>query len=132
MQHLSCLRGGFGMLRQCDSSASLWWSSWLLLQPSQQIRREVYSTGVAVSDYDNDGYEDIFVAGFGRNTLYHNNGDGTFTDVTDSAGVAGGGWSTSAAWLDYDKDGRLDLIVIRYLAWDFKDVYCGEHRPGYR
>ena len=91
-----------------------------------------YSTGVAVGDYDNDGYEDVFVAGYGRNSLYHNNGDGTFTDVTDSAGLGGGGWSTSAAWVDYDNDGRLDLIVIRYLAWNFKDVYCGEHRPGYR
>ena len=91
-----------------------------------------YSTGVAVGDYDNDGYEDLFVAGYGRNSLYHNNGDGTFTDVTDSAGLGGGGWSTSAAWVDYDNDGRLDLIVIRYLAWNFKDVYCGEHRPGYR
>jgi len=91
-----------------------------------------YSTGVAVADYDNDGREDIFVAGFGRNTLYHNNGDGTFTDVTDQAGVAGGGWSTSAAWLDYDKDGRLDLIVARYIEWTFSDIYCGEHREGYR
>jgi len=91
-----------------------------------------YSTGVAVADYDNDGHEDIFVAGFGRNTLYHNNGDGTFTDVTDQAGVAGGGWSTSAAWLDYDKDGRLDLIVARYIEWTFSDIYCGEHREGYR
>jgi len=91
-----------------------------------------YATGVAVSDYDNDGHEDIFVAGFGRNTLYHNNGDGTFTDVTDKAGVAGGGWSTSAAWFDYDKDGRLDLIVARYMEWTFSDIYCGEHREGYR
>jgi hypothetical protein len=91
-----------------------------------------YSTGVAVGDYDNDGYEDIFVAGFGRNTLYHNNGDGTFTDVTDKAGVGGGGWSTSAAWVDYDRDGRLDLVVARYMEWTFSDIYCGEHREGYR
>jgi hypothetical protein len=91
-----------------------------------------YSTGVAVADYDNDGYEDIFVAGFGRNTLYHNNGDGTFTDVTDKAGVGGGGWSTSAAWVDYDRDGRLDLVVARYMEWTFSDIYCGEHREGYR
>ena len=86
-----------------------------------------YSTGVAVGDYDNDGYEDLFVAGYGRNTLYHNNGDGTFTDVTDNAGVAGSGWSTSAAWVDYDNDGSLDLIVARYMEWDFDDIYCG-HR----
>jgi hypothetical protein len=91
-----------------------------------------YSTGVAVGDYDNDGYEDLFVAGYGRSTLYHNNGDGTFADVTDSAGVAGSGWATSAAWVDYDNDGRLDLVVARYLQWDFDDIYCGEHKPGYR
>src|SRR5579885_2870123 len=66
-----------------------------------------YSTGVAVGDYDNDGYEDLFVAGYGHSTLYHNNGDGTFTDVTVSAGVGGSGWMTSAAWVDYDNDGRL-------------------------
>ena len=96
------------------------------------LRGKGYSTGVAVADYDNDGYEDIFVAGFGRNTLYHNNGDGTFTDVTDSAGLAGGGWSTSAAWLDYDRDGRLDLVVARYMEWTFNDIYCGEHHEGYR
>ena len=91
-----------------------------------------YSTGVAVGDYDNDGYEDLFVAGYGRNTLYHNNGNGTFTDVTDAAGVTGSGWATSAAWLDYDNDGRLDLVVARYMQWDFDDIYCGERRPGYR
>lgn len=91
-----------------------------------------YSTGVAIGDYDNDGYEDIFVAGYGHNTLYHNNGDGTFTDVTASAGVAGSGWSTSAAWVDYDNDGRLDLVVARYMVWNFEDIYCGERRPGYR
>ena len=78
-----------------------------------------YSTGVAVGDYDNDGYEDLFVAGYGRSTLYHNRGDGIFTDVTDSAGVAGSGWATSAAWVDYDNDGRLDLVVARYMEWDF-------------
>src|SRR5271156_6073338 len=70
-----------------------------------------YSTGVAVGDYDNDGYEDLFVAGYGHSTLYHNNGNGTFTDVTAAAGVAGSGWATSAAWVDIDNDGRLDLIV---------------------
>jgi hypothetical protein len=91
-----------------------------------------YSTGVAVGDYDNDGHEDLFVAGYGRNTLYHNNGDGTFTDVTESAGVAGSGWSTSAAWVDYDNDGLLDLVVARYMEWDFRDIYCGEHKEGYR
>ena len=91
-----------------------------------------YSTGVAVGDYDNDGYDDLFVAGFGQSTLYHNNGDGTFTDVTASAGVAGSGWATSAAWVDYDNDGRLDLVVTRYMDWTFKDIYCGEREAGYR
>ncbi|HET6180446.1 MAG TPA: CRTAC1 family protein [Candidatus Sulfotelmatobacter sp.] len=91
-----------------------------------------YSTGVAVGDYDNDGFDDLFVAGFGHSTLYHNNGDGTFTDVTATAGVAGSGWATSAAWVDYDNDGRLDLIVARYMVWDFDDIYCGHREEGFR
>ena len=91
-----------------------------------------YSTGVAVGDYDNDGFEDLFVAGYGRSTLYHNNGDGTFTDVTAAAGVAGSGWMTSAAWVDYDNDGRLDLVVARYMQWDFDDIYCGNQKEGLR
>lgn len=91
-----------------------------------------YGMGVAVGDYDNDGFEDLFVAGYGGNHLYHNNGNGTFTDVTDKAGVAGGGWSTSAAWVDLDGDGLLDLVVVRYLQWDFNDIWCGERKQGYR
>ncbi len=91
-----------------------------------------YSTGVAVGDYDNDGFEDLFVAGYGRGTLYHNNGNGTFTEVTDKAGVAGSGWMTSAAWVDYDNDGRLDLVVARYMQWDFDDIYCGHREEGFR
>jgi len=91
-----------------------------------------YSTGVAVGDYDNDGFEDLFVAGYGHSTLYHNNGDGTFTDVTSAAGVAGSGWMTSAAWVDYDNDGRLDLVVARYMQWDFDDIYCGHREEGLR
>ena len=88
--------------------------------------------GVAVGDYDNDGNEDLFVTAYGGNKLYHNNGDGTFTDVTAQAGVGGSGWSTSAAWVDLDGDGLLDLIVLRYVQWDFDDLWCGEHRAGYR
>jgi enediyne biosynthesis protein E4 len=91
-----------------------------------------YGMGVAVADYDNDGYEDVFVTAYGGNRLYHNNGDCTFTDVTDKAGVAGSGWSTSATWVDLDNDGLLDLVVERYVTWDWEDVYCGEHREGYR
>ena len=91
-----------------------------------------YGMGVAVGDYDNDGYEDLYVTAYGGNKLYHNNGDGTFTDVTEKAGVAGSGWSTSAAWVDLDNDGLLDLVVLRYVQWDFDETWCGEHREGYR
>ena len=91
-----------------------------------------YGMGVAVGDYDNDGYEDLYVTAYGGNKLYHNNGDGTFTDVTEKAGVGGSGWSTSAAWVDLDGDGLLDLVVVRYLQWDFDDIWCGQHKEGYR
>lgn len=84
-----------------------------------------YGMGVAVGDYDNDGYEDLFVTSLGGNHLYHNNGNGTFSDVTKHAGVGGGGWSTSAAWVDLDGDGYLDLVVLRYILWDWDDVWCG-------
>jgi enediyne biosynthesis protein E4 len=91
-----------------------------------------YGMGAAVADYDNDGYEDLFVTAYGSNRLYHNNGDCTFTDVTEKAGVAGSGWSTSATWVDLNNDGLLDLVVARYVTWDWNDVWCGEHREGYR
>ena len=71
-----------------------------------------YGMGVAVGDYDNDGFEDLYVTAYGGNKLYHNNGDGSFTDVTEKAGVGGSGWSTSAAWVDLDNDGLLDLVVL--------------------
>ena len=96
------------------------------------LKGEGYGMGVAVGDYDNDGYEDLYVTAYGGNWLYHNNGNGTFTDVTEKAGAGGSGWSTSAAWIDLDGDGLLDLIVLRYLEWDFDDVWCGEHKEGYR
>jgi hypothetical protein len=90
-----------------------------------------YSMGVAVGDYDNDGFEDLYVTGFGGNVLYHNNGNGTFTDVTEKAGVKGGGWSASAGFFDYDNDGRLDLFVTRYVDWTIKtNRYCGERPPN--
>ncbi|MGA7525546.1 MAG: CRTAC1 family protein [Acidobacteriaceae bacterium] len=91
-----------------------------------------YDMGIAVGDYDNDGYEDIYVTGYGGNHLYHNNGNCTFTDVTKQAGVGGSGWSSSAAWVDLDNDGLLDLVVARYVTWDWNDVWCGEHLPGRR
>jgi hypothetical protein len=84
-----------------------------------------YGYGVAAADYDNDGYEDLYVTGFGGNRLYHNNGNCTFTDVTEKAGVGGSGWSSSAVWVDLDNDGLLDLVVLRYVTWDWEDLYCG-------
>jgi enediyne biosynthesis protein E4 len=77
-----------------------------------------YGMGVAVGDYDNDGNSDLYVTSYGKNILYRNNGDGTFTDVTAKAGVAAGGWSVSAGFFDYDNDGHLDLFVTRYMDWD--------------
>ena len=91
-----------------------------------------YGMGVAVADYDNDGFEDLYVTQYGRNILYHNNGNGTFTDVTAESGAGGSGWSTSATWIDYDNDGKLDLVVARYLTWDFPEIWCGERESGKR
>ncbi|MBV9865511.1 MAG: VCBS repeat-containing protein, partial [Abitibacteriaceae bacterium] len=76
-----------------------------------------YGIGAAVGDYDNDGHEDLYVTCYGHNKLFHNRGDGTFEDVTQRAGVALGGMSTSATWFDYDGDGYLDLYVARYCEW---------------
>ena len=101
------------------------------------LRGEGYSIGAAAADYDNDGFTDLYVTGFNRNILYHNNGDGTFTDVTEKAGVTGVSstgkklWGISAAWLDYDNDGKLDLFVTNYLDWSFANSrVCGT--PGKR
>src|SRR5438270_3071959 len=82
--------------------------------------------GVAVGDYDNDGYDDLFVTAYGQNHLFHNNGNGTFTDVTQKAGLGGiKEFSTSAAWVDYDNDGKLDLVVGNYVQWSPEtDIYC--------
>jgi hypothetical protein len=87
---------------------------------------EILGMGVAVGDYDNDGYDDLFVTAMGQSHLFHNNGNGTFTDVTQKAGLMGPKeFSTSAAWVDYDKDGKLDLVVANYVQWSIKeDLYC--------
>ncbi|MPZ17815.1 MAG: hypothetical protein GEV06_07890 [Luteitalea sp.] len=93
-----------------------------------------YGTGVAVGDFDNDGWLDLYVTNFGPNILYRNNGDGSFTDVTAEAGVAGGTeWSSSAGFFDYDRDGDLDLYVVNYVDSDAADnPYCGFKKKGYR
>jgi hypothetical protein len=92
-----------------------------------------YGQGVAVGDYDGDGFPDLYVTQYGRSILYHNNGNGTFTDVTDKAGVAAPGWSSSAVWFDYDNDGRLDLFVCRFVDFDkSKNLPCAAgDSPGY-
>lgn len=95
------------------------------LSPHAFDTESAYGIGSAVGDYDNDGHEDLYVACYGRNTLYHNRGDGTFEDVTRKAGVAAGGMSTGAVWFDYDGDGYLDLYVMRYSRWSVAtDIAC--------
>jgi len=100
------------------------------------VAGEGYSMGAAAADYDNDGWTDLYVTGVNRNILYHNNHDGTFTDVTQKARVTGifGGkklWSVSAAWIDYDNDGLLDLFMTNYLDWSPENSrVCGP--PGKR
>ncbi len=94
-----------------------------------------YGQGVAVGDYDGDGFPDLYVTQYGRSILYHNNGDGTFTDITDKAGVAAPGWSSSAVWFDYDNDGRPDLFVCQFVEFSKaknKDCRTGEDaKRGY-
>ena len=87
---------------------------------------EIFGMGVAVGDYDNDGYDDLFITAMGQSRLLHNNGNGTFSDVTQKARLLGPKeFSTSAAWVDYDKDGKLDLVVANYVEWSLDgDLYC--------
>jgi hypothetical protein len=97
-----------------------------------------FDTGVAVGDYDNDGFKDLFVGGVHRVALYHNNGDGTFTDVTARSGIAkpdaeyGPLWSVGGAWVDVNNDGLLDLFIVNYLSWNFDKEPACEAEPGRR
>jgi enediyne biosynthesis protein E4 len=90
-----------------------------------------WGQGVCIGDYDNDGYDDLFVTYFGKNVLYHNNGNGTFTDVSEKAGVTGNGkrWNTGCAFVDYDRDGKLDLFVANYIDMDLKTAPVPESGP---
>ncbi len=90
-----------------------------------------WGQGCCIGDYDNDGWDDLFVTYFGKNVLYHNNGDGTFTDVSQKAGVAGNGkrWNTGCAFVDYDRDGRLDLFVANYIDMDLATAPVPESGP---
>ncbi len=94
----------------------------------------LFGMGVAVGDYDNDGFPDLLVLGYERCILYHNNGDGTFTDVTNHAGVGNvGKWGSSAAWFDFDNDGLLDLVIANYVDWSpERNFWCGDKGPGLR
>lgn len=95
------------------------------------VGRSGWGQGVCVGDYDNDGWEDLFVTYYGKNVLYHNNGDGTFTDVSQKAGVAGKGarWNTGCSFVDYDRDGRLDLFVANYIDMDLATAPVPESGP---
>jgi hypothetical protein len=93
----------------------------------------MFGLGVAVGDYDNDGFDDLFITALGQSHLFHNNGNSTFSDVTRTAGMWGPNeFSTSAAWVDYDRDGKLDLVVANYVQWtEQTDIYCtldGSHK----
>ena len=97
------------------------------------VTNDRWGFGVAIGDFDNDGWPDIFVCNYGKNRLYRNNHDGTFTDVAEKAGVTLGNWSDGATWGDYDGDGRLDLFVSGYVHYDLKQpADLGQRRRAVR
>ncbi len=97
------------------------------------VKGRGYGMGVAVADYDNDGFPDLFVTTYGGSILYRNNHDGTFADVTVQSKIKTEGWATSTGFFDYDRDGYLDLFVCRYVTWNFAgNIYCGQKKPGER
>ena len=92
-----------------------------------------FGMGAAASDYDGDGWQDLYVTNYGSNVLFHNNGNGTFSNVTDAAGVAAPNWSTCATWFDYDNDSKLDLFVSSFVQYSGTGtIFCGDNRAGRR
>jgi hypothetical protein len=94
------------------------------------VENDRWGTGVAIADFDNDGWPDIYVSNVGKNRLYRNNHDGTFSDVAEKAGVQLGNWSSGATWGDYDGDGRLDLFVAGYIHWDWNNLPNSKESGG--
>jgi hypothetical protein len=96
------------------------------------LNPDMYSVAVTAADFDNDGYEDLLVTGYGKTILYRNDGNGHFTDVTAKAGIKVDGWAISSTWLDYDKDGCVDLFVGRYVKFDpkYRAFYAADNYPG--
>ncbi len=125
------------------SASGITWVHTNAMSPERYLP-ETMGPGVAFLDYDNDGWMDIYMVNSGpcdfytpprplKNALYRNNRDGTFTDVTDKAGVAAPGWTTSAVWFDYDNDGRLDLFLCSFVEFGIgKHVFCGDNKLGRR